>query len=155
MKIKIICIGKIKEKYIEDFISEYTKRLGAFCNLNILEFKEIPPSKTFPKERSIKEEGEIILKNISTDDFVIAMDEKGKEFSSIEFSKIIKTHNDVGVTLCFIIGGPYGLCDEVRSRANSIISLSKMTFTHNMARIFLIEQIYRGFCIISGKEYHN
>jgi len=97
----------------------------------------------------------LILQFNKPDDFVIAMDEKGKEFSSIEFSKIIKNHNDAGVTLCFIIGGPYGLCDTVRSRANSIISLSKMTFTHNMARIFLIEQIYRGFCIISGKEYHN
>jgi 23S rRNA (pseudouridine1915-N3)-methyltransferase len=88
-------------------------------------------------------------------DFIVVLDEKGKNFSSVEFSKFLRNQKDVGQNITFVIGGPYGLSNGVKSHANLIFSMSKLTFTHQMVRIILLEQIYRGFCIMAGKEYHN
>ena len=92
---------------------------------------------------------------MDSDDFLVALDERGKEYSSVEFSKLLQKLKNEGLTVTFVIGGPYGLSQAVKDRANLILSFSTMTFTHQMIRLFLLEQIYRGFCIMLKKEYHN
>jgi 23S rRNA (pseudouridine1915-N3)-methyltransferase len=155
MKIKIIQIGKNKDHYIDEGVEEYLKRLQGFADVEIVTLKEIPASKTFKIEKSVEEEGGQIMKQLAGDDFVIVLDEKGKEPTSKEFAKFIDDKKNRGINLVFIIGGPYGLFENVKKRANSILSLSKLTFTHQMIRPFLLEQIYRAFAIISGKDYHH
>lgn len=157
MRIRIIQIGKNKDKYIEEGTAEFLKRLRGFADVEILTLKEILASKTFTKEHAMEEEGIEILAKIgeNPDDFIIVLDEHGKEFSSVDFSKMIGENKNRGGSLTFVIGGPYGLSAEVKKRASLLFSLSKLTFTHQMIRLFLLEQIYRGFCILSGKEYHN
>lgn len=160
MKIKIIQIGKIKNDYVLTGMEEFIKRLKPFANLEFLTLKEIIPGKTFPKEKVVEKEGEEILKaigNISKNEnhFVVALDEHGKEFTSMEFAKILENQIDQGQTINFIIGGPYGLAEKIKNGANLLLSFSRMTFTHQMIRLFLLEQIYRGVMIIKGKEYHH
>ena len=155
MKIKILTIGKLKENYLREAVAEFLKRLKVMATIEILELKEVSPGKTFSKERAVQQEGEQILKQTKDQQYTIALDEKGKEFSSKEFSVLLKKFKDSGQTVTFIIGGAFGLDEEVKKRANLIFSMSKMTFTHQMVRVFLLEQIYRGLSIILGKEYHN
>jgi len=155
MKIKIIRIGKNKDKYISEAEEEFLKRLKPFFDMSIIDLREISVSKTFTKDSAKNTEAEEIIKALDKDSVVIALDEKGKEFSSVEFSKIIQKHKDIGQNLTFIIGGPFGLTDEIRKKSQMILSFSKMTFTHQMIRILLLEQLYRAICIISGKEYHH
>jgi 23S rRNA (pseudouridine1915-N3)-methyltransferase len=155
MKIRIIQIGKNKDKYIEEAVNEFLKRLKGFADLEIVTLKELSVSKTFTKERAVAEESEEILAKVDSDDFLVALDERGKEYSSVEFSKLLQKLKNEGLTVTFVIGGPYGLSQAVKDRANLILSFSTMTFTHQMIRLFLLEQIYRGFCIMLKKEYHN
>jgi 23S rRNA (pseudouridine1915-N3)-methyltransferase len=164
MKIRIVQIGKNKDKYIQEGVDEFLKRLKGFANVEIVTLKELTASKTFPKERVREEEGEEILKAIDArfrehdkrgNDIIISLDEKGKDLSSIEFSNMLQKFKNSGENLTFVIGGPYGLSDEVRKNSNTILSFSRLTFTHQMIRLLLLEQIYRGFCIMTGKEYHN
>jgi 23S rRNA (pseudouridine1915-N3)-methyltransferase len=157
MKIKIIQIGKNKDKYLDEGVNEFLKRLKSFCKIEIQTLKEIAPSKTFTKEKCVELEGKEILANLenSDEDFIVALDERGREFTSIEFAKFLQQRNSLGISLCFIIGGAFGLSSEVKKRSNLMISFSKMTFTHQMIRMFLLEQIYRGFCISTGKVYHH
>lgn len=170
MKIRIIQIGKNKDKYIDEAVSEFLKRLRGFADVEIVTLKELGVSKTFTKEQAVGEEGKEILEKIDSrfsrraglargnDDkcgFIVALDENGKEYSSVGFSGFLKGLKDGGGSVTFVIGGPYGLAETVKKRANLVFSLSKMTFTHQMIRVFLLEQIYRGFCIMAGKEYHN
>ena len=118
------------------------------------QLKDVRKTKTITREMCINLEGERALKEIKNSDFVIALDEKGAEYTSIEFSKLIKKKKDSGQTIVFIIGGSLGLSTSIRDRADQIFSMSKMTLTHLMIRPFLLEQIYRGICIMNGKEYH-
>lgn len=163
MRIRIIQIGKNKDKYIEEAVNEFLKRLKGFADLEIVILKEHTVSKTFTKERATQEEGEEILGKVDSlfrgndrsNEFLVALDERGKEYSSVEFSKFLQKFKDDGLELTFLIGGPYGLSEAVKKRANLTLSFSKMTLTHQMIRIFLLEQIYRGFCIMLEKEYHN
>jgi len=155
MRIRIIQIGKNKDKYIEEAVNEFLKRLNGFADIEIVTLKECNVSKTFTKERATSEESKEIIGKLDKGDFVVALDERGKEYSSVEFSKFLQKFKDDGLEITFIIGGPYGLSEEVKKRANLTLSFSKMTLTHQMIRIFLLEQIYRGFCIMLGKEYHN
>ena len=154
MKIKIIQIGKNKDSYIDDAVNEYLKRLQNTFKIEIVTLKEVSASKTFSAIKCKNDEGIQILKNISENNFVIALDENGQMQSSEVFAGFIKSKWDMGQKIVFIIGGPYGLSDDVKNRADKILSLSKMTFTHQMIRIFLIEQLYRASCIFLGKEYH-
>jgi 23S rRNA (pseudouridine1915-N3)-methyltransferase len=154
MKIRIIQIGKNKDKYISEGAEEFLKRLKNFATIEIVTLKELTASKTFPKERVREEEGSEILGAIGSGT-VISLDEKGKNPSSVEFSNMLQKFKNSGENLTFIIGGPYGLSDEVRKNSKMILSFSSMTFTHQMIRLLLLEQIYRGFCIMTGKEYHN
>ncbi len=152
-KIKIIVVGKIKDQYLQSGINEFLKRLKAFCELEIIEIKA---SKFLDNTKKAKdEENQKIIDKLKKDDFIIALDEKGKEFHSIDFSNFLSQKLDVGTHLTFVIGGAYGLNEELKLRANQLISLSKMTFTHQMVRLIFLEQIYRAFCIINNKKYHH
>lgn len=154
MKIKLIQLGKNKDS-LEQAMVDFVKRLGKFCDLDIMTLKDLKPSKTFSPERCVKEEGEMILRAIPGDEFVVALDEKGKEMNSIAFAEFLSEKLDQGRAITFIIGGAFGLAEKVKERADLQLSFSKMTFTHQMIRIFLLEQLWRGFCIINGKEYHH
>lgn len=145
MRIKIIQVGKTKHKYIDSGVDEFLKRLKPFANIEIIDIKP---------EKSIDDEGVKILK-AAKDGLIVVLDEKGKEFSSQEFAWLLEKNKDRGETVNFIIGGAYGTSPALKEKADVIISLSKMTFTHQMIRLFLIEQIYRGVCIFLGREYHN
>lgn len=164
MKIRIIQIGKTKDSYLEEGIAEFTKRLSPYVKLEIVTLKEVMASKAFTKEHCKEFEGVEILKVLEGKGggrdggdvgAIIALDEHGKEFTSVEFSQFLGKFFDRGERINFIIGGPYGLAENVRKKAGALCSLSKMTFTHQMIRLFLLEQIYRGVSIIKGKEYHN
>lgn len=154
MKICIIQVGKTKDSYLEEGMAEFVKRIGPFASLQFVTLRDVPPSKTFPTAKCIEEEGEQIFKKLS-DDFVVALDERGGQKSSVEFAEFLRGHKDSGHGVTFVIGGAFGLSDVVKKRADLILSFSKMTFTHQMIRLFLMEQIYRGLSIIAGKEYHN
>ncbi len=160
LKINIICIGKIKEKYFTDAIAEYSKRLSAFCRFNITELGEERIKSNSPnqsqKNEVLNAEGKRILQKIPPSDYVVAMCIEGKMLSSTELSQTIeKAMLNGKSTIDFIIGGSYGLSDEVKSRADLKLSMSKMTFPHQMARMILSEQIYRAFEISTNGKYHK
>jgi 23S rRNA (pseudouridine1915-N3)-methyltransferase len=129
------------------------KRLQMFCGVEISTLTDNTKKGT-PKEKIIAEESLKVSSMIPKNSLVVVLDEKGKEFTSVEFSKVLSSAKDRGETLVFVIGGPFGLSENLKRNAGVLLSLSKMTFTHQMIRLFLLEQIYRGFCILSGKEYH-
>jgi len=141
MKVKLICVGKVKEGFIKGGISHYLTRLKT-SRLKIVEVADSNPEK----------EGAIILSKIKEEDYVIALSEKGSSTSSTEFAFML---SDVEKNFVFIIGGPDGLDEKVIKRANEVTSLSKMTFTHEMARLILLEQIYRAVQINEGRPYHR
>ncbi len=156
--INLICVGKIKEKFFKEAIEEYAKRLSRFCNLNIFEVpdEKIPEKTNINIENLIKQkEGKAILNNIKNDNYVVALDLKGEEMDSIDFSKEIEKISNINSTISFIIGGSLGLSEEVLGRSNRRICFSKMTFPHQLMRIFLLEQIYRAFKISNNEKYHK
>ena len=146
MKIRIIALGKLKEKYLVEGVSEYLKRLRKFARVEVQEI---------PECRTIEEEGQKILSIIQNESWLCVLDVKGEELSSEEFAKKIAALNVDGVSnLTFVIGGAFGLSDELRQAASFRLSLSKMTLTHQMARLILVEQIYRAFKINRNEPYH-
>ena len=158
LNINIICIGKIKENYLKDAISEYSKRLSKFCNLSIIELQdEKLPSKlndSIINEIKNKECNKII-QNTKKDSYVICLDLKGKQFSSEEFSqKLDNIALNFNSSITFIIGGTLGLNQEVLSMSNEKICFSKMTFPHQLIRVFLLEQLFRAFKISNNETYH-
>ena len=158
MKIKIIAVGKIKENYLKEGISEYITRLSPYAKVEIVELPDSKVKDDSPSDilHVINEEGERILSKIKDGEYIINLDLNKKEFDSIEFSKFIeKKMVEAGASLTFVIGGSYGLSDKVKARANYSISLSKMTFLHQMTRLILLEQIYRSFKILNNEIYHK
>ena len=156
IKIKLVCVGKIKENYFVDAVKEYEKRLSRFCQFQIKEIKEenFNDNPTESQIKSIiKKEGENILREIKGE--VVLLDIQGKEYSSVEFANFLKSNIDKGAEITFIIGGSYGVSEEVKKMATNRISFSKMTFPHTMFRVMLLEQIYRAFTIINGAKYHK
>ena len=158
LNIHIVCIGKLKENYLKDALAEYSKRLSRFCNLHITELAdEILPAKLNPSiisEIQLKECNKII-QAIKKDSYIICLDLKGKEFSSEEFSqKIEKIAFNFNSSITFIIGGTLGLNEEVLKLADEKICFSKMTFPHQLIRIFLLEQLFRAFKISNHETYH-
>jgi len=159
MNIKITAVGKLKEKYLKEALEEYTKRLSRYAKISITELQdEKTPENASEKEEDMikKTEGDRILKSIEDDSYVIALDLNGNMLSSVEFSSII---SDLGVqgksNINFIIGGSLGLSPEVLKRADYKLCFSKMTFPHQLFRVMLLEQIYRGFRIMKGEPYHK
>lgn len=158
LNIRVICIGKLKEKYWDAACEEYSKRLGAYCNLEIVELKEdrLPANTSAADEQKVIEnEGTSILTKIKKSDFVIALDIKGRELSSEGLAERIENTAFTHDTIDFIIGGSLGLSGDVKSRADLALSFGKITLPHQLARVVLLEQIYRAFKINAGETYHK
>ena len=159
LHINIICVGKLKEKYLQDALSEYSKRLSKYCNLTIIELpdEKLPNNLNDSLINQIKQkESNKILSHIEKGSYVLALDLKGKQFSSEEYSKKI---TDISLnyfsSITFIIGGTLGLYENVLKNSNELICFSKMTFPHQLIRIFLLEQIFRAFKISNNETYHR
>lgn len=158
MTVRIVCVGKLKERYFEDACTEFQKRLGRFCTLEIIELPdEKAPESLHPAEEDIvrDKEGKRILKAIGAKDFVVALAIDGKQMRSEEFAAFLEEKETEARPLTFLIGGSLGLSPEVYARANTKLSFSKMTFPHRIARLLLLEQIYRGFKILRNEAYHK
>lgn len=159
MNINIVCVGKLKERYWTDAVTEYLKRLSRYCRMEIVELKEarLPDHASLAEEEQVKTvEGESILRSLSADSYVIALDVKGKQLSSEQLSEKIENLALEGQsTVDFIIGGSLGLSEAVRKRADFRLSFSAMTFPHQMMRVILLEQIYRAFKISRNEPYHK
>jgi 23S rRNA (pseudouridine1915-N3)-methyltransferase len=150
--IRIVCVGKIKESYFNDAIKEYVKRISKYHQIEIIEIEDVGIN---DKKVVLKKEQEKILKVINPKDYIITMEIEGKEESSIEFSKRINNIFNERSSITFIIGGSYGLGDEIKNLSNYKLSFSKMTFPHQLFRVILLEQIYRAFKINNNEEYHK
>lgn len=156
MKVKLVLIGKTDSNYLKDGINEYGKRLKHYLPLEIVVIPDLKNTKKLSEDQQKQKEGELISSQIKDGDFTVILDEKGKEFSSVEFSKFIEKQMISGLrNLVFVVGGPYGFSDEIHKRANIKISLSRMTFSHQMVRMIFLEQLYRAMTIIKGEPYHH
>lgn len=150
--IKLICVGKIKEKYLIDAIDEYKKRLSKYTKLDIV---ELPDSSYNEIDKVKKEEGKLILKHLKETDNVIILDINGHELSSLELTNKLCALESINSNITFIIGGSYGLSEEVKKRANYSLSFSKLTFPHQLFRVILLEQLYRTYKIRNNENYHK
>ena len=156
MKIKLLVIGKTDNKDIQKLIDEYTKRLKHYIGFELEVIPDIKNVKKLSTEQQKTKEGELILSKISTSDKMVILDERGKSYSSMDFSKYIQKEMNSGLKqLVFVVGGPYGFSQEVYKKALGKISLSQMTFSHQMIRLFFTEQIYRAFTILRNEPYHH
>ncbi len=158
LNINIVCIGKIKENYLKDAINEYSKRLSKYCKLNILELPDGKiPDKLNPSiaEEIKNKETNNILNHLKKDSYIICLDLSGKEITSEEFSKTIENLSLETSSITFIIGGSLGFSSEIYKKVNQKICFSKMTFPHQLIRVFLLEQIFRAFKISHGETYHR
>ena len=156
MKIKIIALGKIKEKFLKEGIEEFLKRLTPYAAIEIIELQPVEIKDENLTEKALQQEGEKILSSIKNDSFVITLEIGGKQLSSEEFADKINEISNSGVSeLVFIIGSSCGLAKTVSARANFKLSMSKMTFLHQFARLLLVEQIYRAFKILKNETYHK
>ena len=156
MNIKLLTIGKTDNKNLQALIEEYTKRLSFYVKFDLEIIPDIKNVKNMSEAKQKEKEGELILSKITPTDHLIILDENGKEFSSVGFSDFLQKKMNAGIkTLVFVIGGPYGFSETVYQKASGKISLSQMTFSHQMVRLFVIEQIYRGFTILRNEPYHH
>ena len=156
MKIKIIALGKIKEKFLKDGINEFLKRLTPYASVEIIELNPIEIKDENLTQKALDEEGVNILSHIKDDSFVVTMEILGKQLSSEEFAQKINDITMNGVSeLVFVIGSSCGISQKVSQRADFKLSMSKMTFLHQFARLILVEQIYRAFKILKGEKYHK
>lgn len=156
MKIALLVIGKTDASYFIDAVNEYRKRLEHYISFEIQVIPDIKNSKNLSAEQQKEKEGELILKNMSAGDYLVLLDDKGKEYTSIKFAEYIerKMHT-VSKKLIFVIGGPYGFSQTVYNKANEKITLSRMTFSHQMVRLIFIEQLYRAMTILNNEPYHH
>jgi len=156
MNIKLLAIGKTDNKALQTLIDDYTKRLSFYIKFDLEIIPDVKNVKNLSEIQQKEKEGELILSKLSATDHLILLDEKGTTFSSIGFSDYLQKKMNAGIkTLVFVIGGPYGFSNELYKKANGKISLSDMTFSHQMVRLFVIEQIYRGFTILKNEPYHH
>ena len=156
MKIKLLAIGKTDNKNLQTLIEAYQKRLKYYINFELEIIPDIKNVKNLSTSQQKEKEGELILKMLAPTDALILLDEKGKELRSIDFSKYLQKKMNSGIKqLVIVIGGPYGFSETVYKKAVDKISLSKMTFSHQMIRLFAVEQIYRAFTILKNEPYHH
>ena len=156
MNIKLIAIGKTDNKSLQAVIDEYSKRLSFYIKFDLEIIPDIKNVKNLSENQQKEKEGELILAKITPTDQMILLDENGSTFSSMKFADYLQKKMNSGVkTLVFVIGGPYGFSDEVYKKAQGKVSLSEMTFSHQMVRLFFIEQLYRGFTILRNEPYHH
>ena len=156
MKITLLTVGKTDKDWVRQGLDIYVSRLKHYIPFGIVEIPELKNVSALSKEQIKNKEGELILKNVRQTDDVILLDERGKEYTSVELAKIIQDKiSYAGKDIVFVIGGAYGFSDAVYQRSNSKLSLSKMTFSHQMVRAIFAEQIYRAFTIMRGEPYHH
>jgi 23S rRNA (pseudouridine1915-N3)-methyltransferase len=156
MNIKLLAIGKTDNKALQTLIDDYSKRLSFYIKFDLEIIPDIKNVKNLSENQQKEKEGELILGKLSATDQLILLDENGTTYSSIGFSDYLQKKMNSGIkTLVFVIGGPYGFSEEVYKKAQGKISLSEMTFSHQMVRLFVIEQLYRGFTILKNEPYHH
>lgn len=156
MKIKLIQIAKTDESYIQQGIDKYIARIKKYNDFESVIISSIKSSSSLSIEQQKKKEGELLFEKISTADFVILLDERGKEFNSPEMAQQLQKRMNAGLkNLVFVIGGAYGFSEEVYKRANDKWALSRLTFSHQMVRLFFVEQLYRSFSILANEPYHH
>ena len=156
MTIKLIAIGKTDNNHLQTLIEDYIKRLNFYIKFAIEIIPDIKNVKNLSESQQKIKEGELILNKLTPTDELILLDENGKQYDSVSFSEYLQKKMNSGIKqLVFVIGGPYGFSDEVYNKANGKISLSKMTFSHQMIRLFFTEQLYRGFTILKNEPYHH
>ena len=156
MNIRLLTIGKTDNKALQTLIDDYTKRLSFYVKFDLEIIPDIKNVKNLSEAQQKEKEGELILSKITPTDHLILLDENGKTFSSVGFSDFLQKKMNAGTkTLVFVIGGPYGFSETVYQKAQGKVSLSEMTFSHQMVRLFVIEQIYRGFTILRNEPYHH
>lgn len=155
MKIKLIAIGKTDEKYLQDGIAKYLDRLKHYISFELVVINDVKigskPNTLLQKEK----EAELFFDKIQPNDYVVLLDENGKSVTSVAFADYVQKRMNASTDVVFLIGGPFGFSDKIYLRANDKISLSKMTFSHQMIRLFFVEQVYRAFTIIKGEKYHH
>ena len=155
MKITLLVVGKTTNTALEAMISDYQKRLTHYVPFELRVLPELKNAKSISFEQQKQAEGEMILKSVGSSSQVILLDEHGKEYRSVEFASWMEKQMSSGRDLVFVVGGPYGFSQEVYGRANGLISLSQMTFSHQMVRLVFVEQIYRAMTILRGEPYHH
>lgn len=156
MKIQVICVGKTVRTYFTEAENEYLNRLRHYCPVEKIEIPELKNARALSAEQIKAEEGRLILKKLQVSDTLILLDENGKEYDSPGFADYIQKQMNAGTrNLVFVVGGAYGFSEEVRARATGKVSLSRMTFSHQMVRCFFFEQLYRAFTILRGEPYHH
>lgn len=156
MKITLLTVGKTDKDWVKQGIDIYASRMKHYFPFAIVEIPELKNASSLSEDLIKTKEGELILKNIKPTEDVILLDERGREFSSMEFAKVLQDKiSYTGKDIVFVIGGAYGFAEAVRQRSNSKISLSRMTFSHQMVRAIFVEQLYRAFTIMKGEPYHH
>lgn len=156
MNIKVLAIGRTDDKQLQQLIDLYVKRLSHYVKFELDIIPDLKNTKNLSEAQQKEKEGELILKKLSPTDVLVLLDENGKQFTSVEFSSYLQKRMNSGIkTLVFVIGGPYGFSESVYAKAQGKISLSKMTFSHQMVRLFVVEQIYRAFTILRNEPYHH
>lgn len=156
MTIKLLAIGKTDSSQLQELIEVYQKRLQHYVNFEIELIPDLKKTKNLSEDQQKDKEGELILKRLAPTDVLILFDEKGKQYTSVEFSTFLQKKMNSGIKqLVFLIGGPYGFSNEIYYKATGKISLSKMTFSHQMVRLFITEQVYRAYTILKNEPYHH
>lgn len=156
MTIKLLAIGKTDGKELQAMIAAYESRLGHYVKFELEIIPDIKKSKSLSENQQKEKEGELVLKKLNPADILVLLDEKGKRYSSVEFSKYLQKKMNSGIKqLAFVIGGPYGFSEKMYQEAQGKISLSDMTFSHQMVRLFFVEQLYRAFTILRNEPYHH
>ena len=154
MEIKLIVVGKTKRTELSKLIDEYIKRISFYCRFKIIEVNSVK-SKKISEEEIKKVEGDNILKNLNKNDTLILLDERGKSYGSRKFSEFISSKTQTNKNLTFVIGGAFGFSNSIYEKSNDLVSISSMTFSHQIIRLFFTEQLYRAFTIINNHPYHN
>lgn len=156
MKTALLVVGKTNEQYFIRAIDEYVQRIKHYTGFDVEVIPELKNTKNLTEQQQKEKEGELIMKSLGTNDFVVLLDEHGREMRSVEFADWMRGKmNTIGKRLVFVIGGPYGFSEAVYKRADGKMSLSKMTFSHQMVRLIFVEQLYRALSILAGSPYHH
>jgi 23S rRNA (pseudouridine1915-N3)-methyltransferase len=156
MKITLLAVGKTDDSRMEQLTQMYVDRLQHYINFELEIIPDLKKTKSLSEDLQKNEEGKLILNKLEKSDFITLLDEKGKKYSSLQFAELINKRSVSGLKrLVFIIGGPYGFSPDVYARSNSKLSLSDMTFSHQMVRLFAVEQVYRAFTILKNEPYHH
>ncbi|WP_223035033.1 23S rRNA (pseudouridine(1915)-N(3))-methyltransferase RlmH [Hanstruepera marina] len=156
MTIKLLAIGKTDSKQLQSLIDDYTKRLGHYIKFELEIIPDLKKVKHLSETQQKQKEGELIKSKLMPTDIIILLDENGKQYDSVAFSSYLQKHMNSGIKqLVFIIGGPYGFSEDIYNKSNGKLSLSKMTFSHQMVRLFVVEQLYRAFTILKNEPYHH